>query len=243
MYTKWNEQLALLSNEQKGVLFTAIMNSQSGLDLPEMDGIVTMAFSFITSQIAQDAAKYEETCAKRKAAGEKGGAPLGNSNASKVKDKQEETKTSKNKQKQGKQAKQGDNDNDNDNDNDFKRPLKDYCAEPKAAAPAIITLPTNKTGEEYPVTDHDVKELASLYPCVNVDQELRSMRGWLLGNPTKRKTLGGMPRFIHNWLAKEQNKGSSPSSKPPAKPNGFNTFAKSDYDFDDLEKKLLSNSG
>lgn len=83
------------------------------------------------------------------------------------------------------------------------------CAEQKAAAPPeppVITLPCNdKT--EYAVTTAQVAECADLYPAVDVEQELRSMRGWLIANPKKRKTYGGMPRFIDNWLKREQNKG------------------------------------
>ncbi len=36
--------------------------------------------------------------------------------------------------------------------------------------------------------------------------ELRKMRGWLLNNPTKRKTKGGLLRYVNAWLAKEQDK-------------------------------------
>lgn len=70
----------------------------------------------------------------------------------------------------------------------------------------VIALPLN-TGEEHPVTGGEVETWQDLYPAVDVMQELRNMRGWLLGNKTRRKTRHGIGRFIQSWLAKEQNRG------------------------------------
>ena len=42
--------------------------------------------------------------------------------------------------------------------------------------------------------------------AVDVRQEFANMRGWCLGNPTKRKTRSGVRRFVAAWLAKEQNR-------------------------------------
>lgn len=86
------------------------------------------------------------------------------------------------------------------------------CTEPDEPAaepePPFITLPLN-TGEEHPVTAGDVEEYKELYPAVNVEQALRSMRGWLLSNPGKRKTARGIRRFINSWLAREQDRGGN----------------------------------
>ena len=86
------------------------------------------------------------------------------------------------------------------------------CTEPDEPAaepePPFITLPLN-TGEEHPVTAGDVEEYKELYPAVNVEQALRSMRGWLLSNPGKRKTARGIRRFINSWLSREQDRGGN----------------------------------
>ena len=81
------------------------------------------------------------------------------------------------------------------------------CAEPLKtdSAPPVVALPLN-TGAEYAVTAEQCQEWAGLYPAVDVIQQLRAMRGWLLANPKNRKTQLGMPRFINHWLAKEQNR-------------------------------------
>jgi len=95
---------------------------------------------------------------------------------------------------------------------------KDSCPEPSQAKPSgqpVIELPSNRKNETYPVTTDQVVEFASLYPAVDVDQELRNMRGWLMTNPAKRKTKAGMPRFIANWLAREQNRGGKVAAAIP----------------------------
>ena len=56
---------------------------------------------------------------------------------------------------------------------------------------------------------------SQLYPNVDVLQQLRNMAGWCDANPTKRKTRGGIKRFIAAWLAREQDKGGkAPQNKP-----------------------------
>ena len=77
---------------------------------------------------------------------------------------------------------------------------------PAEGAPAaVITLPTQS--ETHSVTDADLAEYAALYPAVDVPQALRAMRSWLLAHPANRKTRRGMPRFIHAWLARAQDRG------------------------------------
>lgn len=57
-------------------------------------------------------------------------------------------------------------------------------------------LPTVKEYEEY----------KTLYPNVDIETQFRKMRGWLNGNPAKRKTRKGITRFVNNWLSNEQDK-------------------------------------
>ncbi len=76
----------------------------------------------------------------------------------------------------------------------------------------IISIPTNRFNsieQEYPVTDKHVAEWAGLYPAVDIEQELRNIRGWNISNPSKRKTMKGMARHINSWLQDKQNKGGN----------------------------------
>lgn len=81
------------------------------------------------------------------------------------------------------------------------------CAEPETvSAPPAILLPLND-GTDFPVSQEQCQEWAGLYPAVDVIQQLRNMRGWLIGNPTKRKTRRGIVRFVTSWLSREQDRG------------------------------------
>ena len=81
LYTEYAKHLTLLSMEQRGVLFTAIMAFETGEEMPEMDGMTKMAFSFISEQLSRDKEKYESICKKRSEAGRNGGRPKANADA------------------------------------------------------------------------------------------------------------------------------------------------------------------
>lgn len=97
------------------------------------------------------------------------------------------------------------------------------CAEPEVSGstpqspvdPLVCTLPLND-GTDFNVTRSYVNEIQPLYPAVDVIQALRSMKGWLLADPTRRKTMRGVRKFIANWLDRDQNRGGS----RPAGSNG-----------------------
>lgn len=103
--------------------------------------------------------------------------------------------------------------------------VKDVCVEPTAVdSPPAITLTLNdKT--EYPITQADIDEYSSLYPAVDILQELRKMKGWCDANPSKRKTKSGIRRFINSWLAREQDKGGTKGTGEKPQNNwGDNAF-------------------
>lgn len=77
----------------------------------------------------------------------------------------------------------------------------------------LISLPTNENGVFFSVKQSHFDQFVVLYPAVDVAQHLRNMAAWLLNNKSNAKTIGGMPRFINGWLAKEQNR-SRPNGKP-----------------------------
>lgn len=85
MYTDYMEQVSMLSREQRGDLFTAIMAYASNTELPNMDGVTMMAFCFIRSQMDRDRSKYQETIEKRREAGKQGGRPKANGSDEKAK--------------------------------------------------------------------------------------------------------------------------------------------------------------
>lgn len=102
-----------------------------------------------------------------------------------------------------------------ESESEFESNPKEYCAEPQAAdAPPVISLPLND-GTFFDVSENDRAKWSQLYPNVDVLQQIRNMAGWCDANPTKRKTRGGIKRFITAWLAREQDKGGkAPQNKP-----------------------------
>lgn len=83
---------------------------------------------------------------------------------------------------------------------------QDSLFAPRVDRPEIfISLPL-RDGREFPVSAKLVAEFDPLYPAVDVPQTLREMRGWLIGNPSRRKTRRGIMRFITAWLQGEQEK-------------------------------------
>lgn len=86
------------------------------------------------------------------------------------------------------------------------------CGEP-SGSPPFITLTAND-GSEIPITDSQCEEWGTLFPAVDVPQELRNMRAWLIANPRNRKTASGMPRFATSWLSRAQNAARKQPPKP-----------------------------
>jgi len=225
LYADSLDVVEMLTDEQAGILFKAIMRYKSGLDLPDMDGMTKVAFVAIKTYLDRDAERYEQICEKRREAGKKGGILKGIKNA----DKQMHSEESESKQikqmlpsasKSSKcyqvKANQADSDNDIDNDNDSENESdsdlnKTSCTEPATVSmpePVVISLPLND-GSLWPVTQSYADQLKTLYPAVDVDQELRKMYGWLDSKQSNRKTKRGIKAFITNWLSKSQDKARS----------------------------------
>ena len=78
MYLDYEEHFKLMTDEQLGQLLREIMEYEKTRQVPQLDGMVKMAFSFIKAQLDRDREKYEEKCAKNKENGKRGGRPKKN---------------------------------------------------------------------------------------------------------------------------------------------------------------------
>lgn len=116
---EWHEVLMDYAPEVRLEVYDAIMEYARSGTVPDLKPLSKMAFSFIQKDMDRNTQRYEEIVEKRKVAGRKGGAPVGNDNAAKT------SKNNQNKQKQPKQPKQAKtsktslNDNDNEYDYDY----------------------------------------------------------------------------------------------------------------------------
>lgn len=170
LYTDYKQHIDLLSVEEKAQLLDAIFGYAEGNEI-ELDGATKMAFSFIKAQMDRDNEKYQETCDKRRAAGAKGGAPAGNTNAKKQ---AKQANGCLNKQNNQKQAKQPDTDNDTDTDND--NDIKEKESKKKSAdKPHRSFVPP--TVEE--VSEYCESRKTNIDPQAFVD--FYASKGWFVG--------------------------------------------------------------
>lgn len=105
---------------------------------------------------------------------------------------------------------------------------EDVCAEPPDSGrstpasdpqptPSAFDIPLND-GSYYNVPQENITVYKRLYPAVDVEQALRNMIGWCMGNPTRRKTRRGVKRFITGWLSGDQDEGKT---RRPSQPKQY----------------------
>ena len=75
----------------------------------------------------------------------------------------------------------------------------------------ILILLNDKSSYDVPLDK--IALWKETYPAVDVEQELRKMVAWSHSNPTRRKTRRGVNRFINSWLAREQDRGGSRTTR------------------------------
>ena len=101
----------------------------------------------------------------------------------------------------------------NPSSEDGAEPFADGSA-PAAPAP-VLTIPTNRKGEEFPVTQDQIDRYRETYPAVDVLQEITQLRSWSIDNSTRRKTYRGMSGFLNRNLARAQDRGGGARASPP----------------------------
>ncbi|MEG1982088.1 MAG: DUF6291 domain-containing protein, partial [Clostridia bacterium] len=62
VYHDYAEQIGVLSNEEAGILFKAMLDYSTKGILPSFDGAIGMAFLFIKATIDRDREKYVKAC-------------------------------------------------------------------------------------------------------------------------------------------------------------------------------------
>jgi hypothetical protein len=194
-----------LNDTERGRLFTACLIYSKTGEAPQLRGNERFVFPTLKAQIDRDKATYDSRCKKNSDNIRKrwntdvydGEQPCTNDTKAKEKEKTKEKAKAKAK--------------------DNYIPPSVVCGELPSSPPPAAVLPL-VDGTDFEISVETVAELSGLYPAVDVAQQLRSMRGWLLANPKNRKTKAGIMRFVNSWLSREQN-----SARPAAnqKPGGY----------------------
>lgn len=77
---------------------------------------------------------------------------------------------------------------------------------PQAPSAVVLTLPCIGTGpREFAVTDAQLDKWRAAFPGIDVLAEVRKAGVWLDASPARRKTHGGMAKFLVGWLGRSQN--------------------------------------
>jgi hypothetical protein len=190
-----------LNDTERGRLFTACLIYSKTGEAPQLRGNERFVFPTLKAQIDRDKATYDSRCKKNSDNIRK----RWNTDVYDVE--QPCTNDTKTKEKEKTKEKAKDN----------YIPPSVVCGELPSSPPPAAVLPL-VDGTDFEISVETVAELSGLYPAVEVAQQLRSMRGWLLANPKNRKTKAGIMRFVNSWLSREQN-----SARPAAnqKPGGY----------------------
>lgn len=198
----WLIPMDLLSDEEVGRLFrAALLYARDGVEIALSDK-ERLVFASWRSQIDRDKAAWKAKSESLSKAGKRGASARWDNG-------QVKPSMARNSQAIPSQARHGLNGQDKEKDKEKDKENKIFCTEPQSASvPPVLTFPLHD-GSEYGITEEQVTEWETLYPAVDVPQALRSMRGWLLANPKKRKTKAGVLRFVTAWLSREQDKGGT----------------------------------
>ncbi|MCR5323566.1 MAG: DUF6291 domain-containing protein [Lachnospiraceae bacterium] len=227
-YTDYKQHLELLSNEQRGILIMALTCYQLGEDLPEMDSVTQMAFSFIRQRMDIDNAKYEETCKARSEAGKKGGRPR--KAAAFAEDDEKANKANGFFEKQTKAKKA-----DNDNDNDYDHYQKENDKKKKAAdvVEYFDNADLDKTFKDFIQMRQQLKKPMTEQAIGRMIIKIKKLSG---GDDSLAVQI--LERsIIRSWT--DIYSLNDIGIKKDMQKNKFNNYTQRDYDTEVLEKKLL----
>ncbi len=202
-YHSYLDALEPLTDAERGRLFVACLKYSKSGEVGHLSGNERFVFPVFRGQIDRDNAKYANKCKKQ----------ADNANKRWNKDDANDAKAYDGipnlppHEKDANDAKTKEKEKEKAKDN---IPPSEVCGELPSSPPPAAVLPL-VDGTDFEISVEMVAELSGLYPAVDVAQQLRSMRGWLLANPKNRKTKAGIMRFVNSWLSREQN-----SARPSA---------------------------
>lgn len=83
----------------------------------------------------------------------------------------------------------------------------------KPEGPTLMSFPVvgQGPGTLWDLTEELAQELDAAFPSLVIEDECRAALAWILAEPGRRKTAGGMRKFLTGWLTRSQNRGNGRS--------------------------------
>ena len=254
IYNSIEEVIECLEPEQVKSLMLAMIAYNKGEEVPELDAVTKMAFIPLRQQIDRDTEKYNDKCEKRANAGRKGADVTNSRRSAKVgNDENKTAKTANAEFDENDSAKTADTEYDTDTEYDSDinkntstssvdavvRLYNDLCP----SLPSVRTLSDKRKRDiktrlkKYTLDDFQkVFEKAEKSSFLRGDNErgFRASFDWLINEGNMAKVLDG------NYDDRPNKQRAAPARAPAAANTRFNNFEQRNYDYSELERKLLS---
>lgn len=206
-YHSYLDALEPLTDAERGRLFVACLKYSKSGEVGHLSGNERFVFPVFRGQIDRDNAKYANKCKKQADNANKrwnkddANDAIAYDGIPNMPPHEKDANDAKEKEKAKTKEKAKDN-----------IPPSEVCGELPSSPPPAAVLPL-VDGTDFEISVETATELSGLYPAVDVEQQLRNMRGWLLANPKNKKTKAGIMRFVNSWLSREQNSARPASSQ------------------------------
>lgn len=224
LYNDMMEQFSLLSREQRGDLIMTIFSYVNGIELPEVEPIVGMAFSFIKARLDKDREAYENKCAQNTENGKKGGRPRKATVSEENQTVTEETEKTERFLEKPKKA-----DIDTDIDTDTKKKTSPTERKKKAA-------PTKHKHGEYQhvlLTDDQYQKLVADYGQEDADGGIQAVDAYC---EEHGKTYSNYALTVRKWGIDRFRESRDGKRASPQYHNRYNDFPQRDTDYKKLQK-------
>ena len=244
IYDSWATMIANIPTEQAGELIQAICAKRLGKDVAIADPSVAGMFAMIAPQLEADSKKYQEKCDRIKAAREKI-ETKNNESESELKKDESALKREKSELKKDESGSVSDSvsvsesvyDSDSENDRPSGEKEKN-----KARSARPVRHKHGKFGHVM-LSDDELKALNDKHGENETQAAIEAVDKYCEKTGKKYKNY---KLVLEDWgysSAKEKARGKPPdkaNGKLPDKPTSFNgNFHQREYDYDELEKKLL----
>ena len=223
----WKKPLMRMTKEEAGEVIQALITYLCTGEEPAVESRVEILLCQMIDTMDSDLREYQENAEKKKlhaqhAAEARWSRPQDAGCMPECPEHTVENTECKNKKKNKNQNSETEKEKEEETDGETEDGGSSSVPPPAVTELPVIGIPLDN-GKEHPVYRRDIEQYVSLYPDINVEQELRNMRGWCLANPTRRKTRKGVRTFINSWLKKSQQEAALRQEVPE---NPFLAYAR-----------------